>query len=163
LTADGAPPRRPTPPAAAAQPDQADLAADGYAALFAEADRAADREREQPALFATPATAADVAAARPLRDAATGGTSGDTAAAHTENHAGTDNTCQRSRLRVLPGVDVHRVAAAHGSGAERQRLTLGAGGGTVGHGRLPGVGDGANRGEARRSSVARSAGARRAS
>ena len=47
---------------------------DGYAELFAEAERAADREREQPALFDAQPTPADVAAAQPLHvDDTTGG------------------------------------------------------------------------------------------
>ena len=45
----------------AAQADHADSATDGYAELFAEAERAAEREREQPALFDAQPTAADVA------------------------------------------------------------------------------------------------------
>ena len=51
------------PPGAA---DRADSATDGYAELFAEAERAAEREREQPALFDAQPTAADVAGAQPL-------------------------------------------------------------------------------------------------
>ena len=56
------------PPGAAAgrQADHVDSATDGYAELFAEAERATEREREQPALFDAQPTAADVAAAQPL-------------------------------------------------------------------------------------------------
>jgi hypothetical protein len=46
-----------------------DTGADGYAAVFAEADRAAERHRHQPPLFDLQPTPADVAAAQPLRGA----------------------------------------------------------------------------------------------
>jgi conjugative relaxase-like TrwC/TraI family protein len=50
---------------------------DGYVELFAEATRAADREREQPVLFDAQPTPADVAAAQPLHvEDMSGGRSG---------------------------------------------------------------------------------------
>ena len=60
--------------AAAAPADHADSTADGYVALFAEAERAAEREREQPTLFDAHPTPTDVAAAQPLHlDGSTAG------------------------------------------------------------------------------------------
>ena len=59
---------------------------DGYAELFADAERAADREREQPALFEARPTPADVAAAQPLHvDDARGERAGTTGAEHTDD------------------------------------------------------------------------------
>jgi hypothetical protein len=87
--------------AAGAQADHVDSATDVYAELFAEAERAAEREREQPALFDAQPTAADVAAAQPLHvdDATTNsasptsaGRSGPTAEAlSTDGRSSTDD------------------------------------------------------------------------
>jgi hypothetical protein len=52
--------------AAAGPAEPPGVSPDDYAELFAEAERAADREREQPALFDAQPTPADVAAAQPL-------------------------------------------------------------------------------------------------
>ena len=68
---------------------------DGYAELFAEAEGAADREREQPALFDAQPTPADVAAAQPLHavsvDDTSGGRSG-TGVEHTEDESTTGDS-----------------------------------------------------------------------
>ena len=60
--------------AAAAPAQRADRAVDGYTELVAETELAAEREREQPALFDAQPTAVAVAAAQPLHtdDSASG-------------------------------------------------------------------------------------------
>ena len=64
---------------------------DGYAELFAEAERAADREREQPALFDAQPTPADVAAAQPLHVDDTSGRS-PAGVEHTEDESTADDS-----------------------------------------------------------------------
>ena len=68
----------PVPSGAAAAPD-------GYAELFAETERDAEREREQPALFEVEPTPLDVAAAQPLH---LDGSPGDAAGARAVDTAG---------------------------------------------------------------------------
>jgi hypothetical protein len=67
---------------------------DGYVELFAEAERAADREREQPALFDAQPTPADVAAAQPLHvDDTSGGRSG-AGVEHTEDESAASDSAR---------------------------------------------------------------------
>jgi hypothetical protein len=81
---------------AAVPVQQAEAAPDGYAELFAETERAVEREREQPTLFEVQPTPVDVAAAQPLHldespsDAA-GGRAVDTTAERTEDEAAVED------------------------------------------------------------------------
>jgi hypothetical protein len=93
--------RRPAPA------HQADTATDGYAALFAEADRAADPEDSQLALFDAQPSPADVVAAQPLHlNNAAGGQGGDTAAEHTAvEHTAVEHTDDESSTHVSSNGD----------------------------------------------------------
>jgi hypothetical protein len=80
--------------AAAAHPPAA--APDGYAELFAETERAAAREQEQPALFEVQPAPVDVAAAQPLHlpdapGSASSGGAADTSTEHTEDESGVED------------------------------------------------------------------------
>jgi hypothetical protein len=72
-----------------ATPTAIDSGADGYAAVFAEADWAAERHRHQPSLFDLQPTSAEVAAAQPLRGAPAAPTTPAAAAEATTEPAGT--------------------------------------------------------------------------
>jgi hypothetical protein len=72
----------------AAPVQQPEAAPDGYAQLFAETERAAEREREQPALFEAQPTPVNVAAAQPLHlDDSPGERGGDTTVEHNEDES----------------------------------------------------------------------------
>ena len=86
--------------------------------LFAEVDRAADREREQPALFDAQRTAAAVAGAQPLRaDGPTGGRGDSTGA----DHADEESTAEDSVLTVSQAARQAEIIAEL-----RDRLAAGA-------------------------------------
>lgn len=104
--------------AAAVPTGRADSAADSYTELFAEVDRAADREREQPALFDAQRTAAAVAGAQPLRaDGPTGGRGDSTGA----DHADEESTAEDSVLTVSQAARQAEIIAEL-----RDRLAAGA-------------------------------------
>ena len=82
--------------AAAVPAQQPEAAPDGYAELFAETERVAEREREQPALFEAQPTTVDVAAAQPLHlddsaGDAPGGRASDTTAERTQDESAAEN------------------------------------------------------------------------
>ena len=113
---------------AAASAQQADTAPeDGYAVLFADAERAADREREQPVLFEARPIPADVAAAQPLHVDDAPGSSGAAGAEHTDDESTTDSTLtvsQASRqARIIAELraelDTRAAAAAPPPSRER--------------------------------------------
>ena len=113
---------------AAAAAQQADTAPeDGYAVLFADAERAADREREQPVLFEARPIPADVAAAQPLHVDDAPGSSGAAGAEHTDDESTTDSTLtvsQASRqARIIAELraelDTRAAAAAPAPPRER--------------------------------------------
>jgi hypothetical protein len=92
-TADDAQRRAAATRGAAAKPaEQPGTPPDGYAELFAEAERAANREREQPTLFDAQPTPTDVAAAQPLHiDDTSGGRTG-AGVEHTEDGSTADDS-----------------------------------------------------------------------
>jgi hypothetical protein len=99
----------------AATPTAIDTGADGYAAVFAEANRAAERHRHQPPLFDLQPTPAEVAAAQPLRAAPAATTTPAAAAKATPEPAGTaadpsaGDAAAGAAAHAEPGDTVRRV------------------------------------------------------